>query len=335
MKRKKDKSTKYKYKHLEELSSKSFLGRPSELDKAIEKWTNEGWEVESKRKVRNEKKYNLTLRYEKSPREIAREESAQQAQSIGCTFLIVLVIGVLTLQSVSQNLEDRRNHEATSTRSAYLEATSLVQRSTADVFETRTAVFIAHATETATLWTPTATRTPTTTNTPTTTLTPSNTPAAIRTPRMVTPTTTTYYATDRVNVRSQPNTSSSIIDILSQNEPVEVVNIVENGELVSGQRRWYEIRINGTTAYVHTSLLSRSQIEVAPPSAPNTSSSSLAPVVPIAPPPAQSSNQYTCDCSKTCSNMSCQEAYFQLQVCGCSRRDGDGDGIPCEAQCGG
>lgn len=42
---------------------------------------------------------------------------------------------------------------------------------------------------------------------------------------------------------------------------------------------------------------------------------------------------YTCNCSKTCPNMTCSEAYYQLNECGCSKRDGDGDGIPCEEQC--
>lgn len=43
---------------------------------------------------------------------------------------------------------------------------------------------------------------------------------------------------------------------------------------------------------------------------------------------------YVCDCSKTCSQMSsCAEAQYQLNVCGCSRRDGDKDGIACDADC--
>jgi competence protein ComEC len=45
---------------------------------------------------------------------------------------------------------------------------------------------------------------------------------------------------------------------------------------------------------------------------------------------------YVCDCGKTCSQItSCEEAYFQLQQCGCGRRDGDGDGVPCEDICPG
>ena len=52
-----------------------------------------------------------------------------------------------------------------------------------------------------------------------------------------------------------------------------------------------------------------------------------------APPPSPS---YTCDCSKTCSEMSsCEEAYYQLKTCGCGRRDGDNDGVPCEDICPG
>lgn len=43
---------------------------------------------------------------------------------------------------------------------------------------------------------------------------------------------------------------------------------------------------------------------------------------------------YACNCSKTCGQMvSCDEAYFQLNACGCSARDGDDDGVPCESIC--
>ncbi|MBT8412030.1 MAG: excalibur calcium-binding domain-containing protein [Octadecabacter sp.] len=41
------------------------------------------------------------------------------------------------------------------------------------------------------------------------------------------------------------------------------------------------------------------------------------------------------DCSnKTCGQIrSCDEACYKLTVCGHTRRDGDGDGIPCENLC--
>ena len=43
---------------------------------------------------------------------------------------------------------------------------------------------------------------------------------------------------------------------------------------------------------------------------------------------------YVCNCSKTCPQMSsCAEAQYQLNVCGCSARDADKDGIACDTQC--
>lgn len=46
------------------------------------------------------------------------------------------------------------------------------------------------------------------------------------------------------------------------------------------------------------------------------------------------SNGFSCNCKKTCTEISsCDEAYFQLNQCGCSVRDGDNDGIPCENLC--
>ncbi len=65
-----------------------------------------------------------------------------------------------------------------------------------------------------------------------------------------------------------------------------------------------------------------------------------APVVPVYNPPPQveepqtNSGGYSCNCSKVCGAMaSCDEAYFQLNTCGCSARDGDNDGVPCETIC--
>ncbi len=43
---------------------------------------------------------------------------------------------------------------------------------------------------------------------------------------------------------------------------------------------------------------------------------------------------WACNCSKTCSEMSsCAEAQYQLNVCGCTARDADGDGVACDANC--
>lgn len=54
----------------------------------------------------------------------------------------------------------------------------------------------------------------------------------------------------------------------------------------------------------------------------------------ISQPTQPSSGGYTCNCSKTCPQMSsCDEAQYQLNVCGCKARDADHDGIACDADC--
>lgn len=68
---------------------------------------------------------------------------------------------------------------------------------------------------------------------------------------------------------------------------------------------------------------------------PTSSNTYIPPVRNYAAPVQQTSNgSYTCDCSKSCTAISsCDEAYYQLNTCGCSARDGDKDGIPCENLC--
>jgi hypothetical protein len=48
--------------------------------------------------------------------------------------------------------------------------------------------------------------------------------------------------------------------------------------------------------------------------------------------PSIKTGAFTCNCSKTCPNMtSCAEAQYQLNECGCSARDADDDGIACDS----
>ena len=44
-------------------------------------------------------------------------------------------------------------------------------------------------------------------------------------------------------------------------------------------------------------------------------------------------SKYSCNCSKTCPSLSCAEAQYQLNQCGCRQRDADRDGIACDSQC--
>jgi len=59
-------------------------------------------------------------------------------------------------------------------------------------------------------------------------------------------------------------------------------------------------------------------------------------VAPVQPTYTQpSSPSFECDCSKVCGAMiSCQEANYQLNICGCSQRDANNDGVPCNSMCG-
>lgn len=50
-------------------------------------------------------------------------------------------------------------------------------------------------------------------------------------------------------------------------------------------------------------------------------------------PTVKSTSKYVCNCKKTCPNLSCEEAQFQLKICGCKARDGDDDGIACDKNC--
>ena len=66
-------------------------------------------------------------------------------------------------------------------------------------------------------------------------------------------------------------------------------------------------------------------VEPTPTPAPSSSSASQ-----VAP---SGGTGWACNCKKTCPSMSCAEAQYQLNSCGCSARDADHDGTACDAQC--
>jgi hypothetical protein len=69
-----------------------------------------------------------------------------------------------------------------------------------------------------------------------------------------------------------------------------------------------------------------------PTSSPTAKPTVKATVVKTATPkPTQAKAAYTCNCSKTCEQITtCAEAQYQLNTCGCSKRDADKDGIACD-----
>lgn len=57
---------------------------------------------------------------------------------------------------------------------------------------------------------------------------------------------------------------------------------------------------------------------------------------PVAPKSSNSvpTGAFACNCSKSCTQMSsCTEAQYQLDVCGCTKRDADKDGVACDSDC--
>jgi len=67
------------------------------------------------------------------------------------------------------------------------------------------------------------------------------------------------------------------------------------------------------------------------PTKPATISNTPAPTQAPAPQQQSGSGSYVCNCKKTCTQISsCAEAQYQLNVCGCTERDRDNDGIACD-----
>ncbi len=152
--------------------------------------------------------------------------------------------------------------------------------------------------------------------------------------------TTRYYvvASVSVNARSCPRTSCNVITSFARGAAVNVLQRV-SGESVSGNASWQAVRHNNAVAYIHAPLLSQTRPSAVSAPAPQPVSRSVQPA--SAPqqqvqPTTVPGSQFSCNCSKTCGAMaSCQEAYFQLNQCGCSRRDSDSDSVPCESICPG
>jgi hypothetical protein len=155
----------------------------------------------------------------------------------------------------------------------------------------------------------------------------------------------TYYIRNEARVRSCPSTSNdcAVVTNLNSGTAVTVIGIAL-GDTVSGSREWYMIDQGGVTRYVHSSLVSTSLVSSGSTGGSSTGGGSggsgsnpggslpiNTQVVVSTPPPNTS---YVCDCSKTCTAiLTCEEAYYQLNNCGCGERDGDSDGIPCESLC--
>lgn len=152
----------------------------------------------------------------------------------------------------------------------------------------------------------------------------------------------TYTVSTRTaRVRAEPNTTSTIITTLRYNATLNVIGAVE-GAKVSGSTLWYEVNVNGTAGYIHSSLVKVSGASggvVTSGGGSNsggTTSSDTSQAIEPAPmsvvPP---STGVSCGGATTCKQMaSCEQAYACLAA-GRTSLDRDRDGVPCESICPG
>ena len=113
-------------------------------------------------------------------------------------------------------------------------------------------------------------------------------------------------------VYDQPRFSAFPVGKLVPIDFHPVVTHVSGGD-VNGSQDWLQLKYNRRDAYIPLSFV---EVKYRP--------YSFAPTPP----------SFSCNCSKQCSDIrSCAEAFYQLRNCGCAKRDGDNDGIPCNELC--
>ena len=143
----------------------------------------------------------------------------------------------------------------------------------------------------------------------------------------------TRFTRSAMNLRAGPGTSYRRVGVLPEGARLEVVG--QSGD-------WYVIDFNGREAFV-ASWFTYDSPPVQPaaeqPLEPNQGTLPQQ-AAPVREPPVSQPNQsieprFSCGARKTCPQLSCDEAYFQLNNCGNKRLDNDGDGVPCESVCPG
>ncbi len=159
---------------------------------------------------------------------------------------------------------------------------------------------------------------------PTVTPTPTATPQPVMTSAPV----VTMCTRSTANLRSCASTDNAQCPTVTQvngGTSLQVVGEV-TGVTVDGNTLWKIVVYNGQQLYIHSSL-----VQSSPPVAVSTPVQSQQ----LISTPVQSSG-FTCSCSRTCTQITtCEEAYFQLNQCGCTARDDDDDTVPCESICPG
>lgn len=158
----------------------------------------------------------------------------------------------------------------------------------------------------------------------------------------------TVTANSNVNLRSGPGTDYAVLGTLGAGQTVDVVG--RNGDWLVLKNGWWVaswvVTVTGNASalpikeYVPAAAPQQAQRPAQPqqaqPKAPSQPQAPRSLPTSTAASPPRAAPGFACDCGKTCPAMvSCEEAYFQLNQCGCTARDGDSDGVPCEIICPG
>ena len=236
-----------------EVSAKSFLGRPSEMDKTIEKWTSQGWQLKSRTSLGG-KKYLLHFEREKRSRAIIPKINISPK---GCLGLLAAFFICSVIVSISESI--KRNQTM---RTVAMQPTAVISATTTQARQINESARLSPTVEMTPTSQVVSTETPIPSNTPTASDTPhpTNTTRPTRTPRpshTATLGSTPYVisSSSSINARSCASTDCEVVAQLSPGTTISVLGNTA-GQAVSGNTSWFEIRLDGEIAYVHSSLAS-------------------------------------------------------------------------------
>lgn len=149
-----------------------------------------------------------------------------------------------------------------------------------------------------------------------------------------------YTVTTGARVRACPRVSCASIGSVRAGTTIRVYGAAIGDRITGTNATWYAVTLHDQRGFIYSGLVrpatGNTTTGGAGTSGNSTGSGSVSTPVP-APisTPVPAAPGYACNCQKTCGSMTCDEAYFQLNQCGCSQRDADSDGVPCESICPG
>lgn len=238
-----------------------LFGR-TEMDKTIEKYTEQGWTLISSTPIGNNRML-LRFEMEEEVNDDSYDGIISWLRNGGFGVIIVACFGFAVLWGIVQlgNTTNRTQRTTQRSTPAILDASptnSAQATSSGAVVSVVSTAVPGNNSEPSD--TPFPTQTPTLTDTPrpastrrpTRTPRPSATPRPTRTPR---PPVTPHVISSQqsINVRSCASTDCEIIGQLSPGATLSVVASV-SGEQLNGSDRWFQFELNGSQAFVHGSL---------------------------------------------------------------------------------